>query len=450
VTIGASTSGTSNAWLQFGVPMPVGPSTTSFEGGMKVFASSGNDDRSWSLWADAHNPRALRINYLGDRALSVGGGTAVATFDYQGHAEISGNLTASQFHTAEFELADLSSSYLNVMSGHSTNSGLVFQTSGNSNNLGYILGQHDSVGGLDNLGFLDQTGNWAFNIISEAGTGDDYTLKTAVFHGNARPSADAGSNLGSATKRWLGLYSSRVFNADGNAGAPSYTFANDTDIGMYRRATNTLSFATDGDYRAEFASDGDLHIGTTGAVINNSAMVHIKAPTSYFGLTVWSQSSGWSALGVRNSSSGCTQSNNTECYAVAFYDNGGGIVGSIRIDDVADSVRYLTTSDYRLKENETALTGALDNILSLKPYTYNYIGDPNDTPVSGFFAHEVSDYIPQAISGVKDEVWGSDGPFDAGTAKHQGIDYGKMVPMLVGAIQELEERVADLEDGQGN
>tara|TARA_Y100001963_G_C6762549_1_gene440324 strand:- start:612 stop:1892 length:1281 start_codon:yes stop_codon:yes gene_type:complete len=426
--------------------MPVGPSTTSYEGGMKVFASSGNDDRSWSLWADAHNPRALRINYLGDRTNSVAGGTAVATFDYQGGITVDKVVLEDYDHI----IRDLSTSYLQVVSGHSTNAGINFQNSGATNNLGYILGQHNSGGGLDSLGILDETGNWAFNIITEAGTGDDYTMKTAVFYGNARPDADAGSNLGSATKRWLGLYSSRVFNADGNAGAPSYTFANDTNNGMYRRTTDTLSFSTAGDYRAEFASDGDFHIGTTGAVINNSAMVHIKAPTSYFGLTVWSQSSGWSALGVRNSSSGCTQSNNTECYAVAFYDNGGGIVGSIRIDDVTDSVRYVTTSDYRLKENETALTGALDNILSLKPYTYNYIGDPNNTPVSGFFAHEVSDYIPQAISGVKDEVWGSDGPMDAGTAKYQGIDYGKMVPMLVGAIQELEERVADLEDGQGN
>ena len=356
----------------------------------------------------------------------------------------------SQFHTAEFEIADHSNSYLNIMSGHSTNSGMVFQTSGNANKLGYILGQHSSGGGLDMLGFLDDTGNWAFNVITEAGTGDDYAGKTAVFYGNARPDADAGSNLGSATKRWLGVYSSRVFNADGNAGAPSYTFANDTNSGMYRRTTDTLSFSSGGTYRAEFASGGDLHIGTTGAVINNSSMVHIKAPTSYMGLTVWSQSSGWTALGVRNSSSGCTQSNNTECYAVAFYDSGSNLIGSIRIDDVTDSVRYLTTSDYRLKENETALTGALDNILALKPYTYNYISDSNNTPVSGFFAHEVADYIPQAISGVKDEVWGSDGPFEAGTAKYQQIDYGKMVPMLVGAIQELEERVAELEDGQGN
>lgn len=150
----------------------------------------------------------------------------------------------SQFHTAEFEIADHSNSYLNIMSGHSTNSGMVFQTSGNANKLGYILGQHSSGGGLDMLGFLDDTGNWAFNVITEAGTGDDYAGKTAVFYGNARPDADAGSNLGSATKRWLGVYSSRVFNADGNAGAPSYTFANDTNTGMYRRTTDTLSFSS--------------------------------------------------------------------------------------------------------------------------------------------------------------------------------------------------------------
>ena len=51
---------------------------------------------------------------------------------------------------------------------------------------------------------------------------------------------------------------------------------------------------------------------------------------------------------------------------------------------------YLTSSDYRLKENAVELTGALDRLDNLQPKRFNFISHPNET-LDGFMAHEVSD-----------------------------------------------------------
>ncbi len=83
-------SATSSTWLSMGVPLPSSGSTT-FEGGMRIYSSSGTDDRSWAMWADANNPRALRIEYSGARGTSFGSGTNVLTLDYQGNVGIGVN-----------------------------------------------------------------------------------------------------------------------------------------------------------------------------------------------------------------------------------------------------------------------------------------------------------------------------------------------------------------------
>ena len=74
----------------------------------------------------------------------------------------------------------------------------------------------------------------------------------------------------------------------------------------------------------------------------------------------------------------------------------------------------------------------------LSPKRFNFIADANKT-VDGFLAHEVSDIVPEAITGTKDEV-------DAdGNPVYQGIDQSKLVPLLVATIKELEARITALE-----
>lgn len=102
------------------------------------------------------------------------------------------------------------------------------------------------------------------------------------------------------------------------------------------------------------------------------------------------------------------------------------------------STQYLTSSDYRLKENIVPMSNAIDRVMQLKPSRFNFIGHENI--VDGLIAHEVAEVVPEAVNGEKD------GLRDDGTPKYQGIDEGKLVPLLIGAIQELEARVKELEN----
>ena len=155
--------------------------------------------------------------------------------------------------------------------------------------------------------------------------------------------------------------------------------------------------------------------------------------------------------------------NNTDSggakYKISFKQNGTQ-VGVIEVG--TSTTGYLTSSDYRLKENVAPLTSATERLKQLNPSRFNFIADADKT-VDGFLAHEVQDVVPEAISGTKDAmrdeeyevtpaVLDDDGNVVTeavmGTRSvpdYQGIDQSKLVPLLVATIQELEARIAALE-----
>ena len=83
------------------------------------------------------------------------------------------------------------------------------------------------------------------------------------------------------------------------------------------------------------------------------------------------------------------------------------------------------------------MTGALDSLNQLQPYEFNFKNDTDEVKAihQGFFAHEVADIVPQAVSGEKDEL------DDDGNMMPQGIDHSRLVPVLIAAVQELSDKV---------
>ena len=119
-----------------------------------------------------------------------------------------------------------------------------------------------------------------------------------------------------------------------------------------------------------------------------------------------------------------------------FYYGGSTAVGSISV--TASATAFNTSSDYRLKENVSQITNAVDRVIALQPRRFNFTNSP-DVTVDGFIAHEVSPIVPEAITGEKDAV------DEDGNPKYQGIDQSKLVPLLTAAIQELTARIEALE-----
>ena len=130
------------------------------------------------------------------------------------------------------------------------------------------------------------------------------------------------------------------------------------------------------------------------------------------------------------------QSSGTNTF-INFFESDGGNHGSIT--QSGTTTAYNTSSDYRLKENEKQITDGLEKLNKLKPYNFNFKKYP-DKKVDGFFAHEVSSIVPEAVVGEKDAV-DSDG-----NIKAQQIDQSKLVPLLVKAVQELSAKVEALEN----
>ena len=122
-----------------------------------------------------------------------------------------------------------------------------------------------------------------------------------------------------------------------------------------------------------------------------------------------------------------------------FY-NPNGNVG--RVETSGSSTSYLTSSDYRLKENATAISDGITRLKTLKPYRFNFKTDATTT-LDGFFAHEVT-AVPEAVSGTKDAVDENDKIIT------QQLDQSKLVPLLTAALQEAVTKIEVLETRLNN
>ena len=128
---------------------------------------------------------------------------------------------------------------------------------------------------------------------------------------------------------------------------------------------------------------------------------------------------------------------NTDNGDVILFRRSGSGVGSISV--TTSSTSYNTSSDHRLKENVTDMTGAIARVKQLAPKRFNFIADTDDTTVDGFLAHEAQAVVPEAVTGTHNEV------DDNGDAVMQGIDQSKLVPLLTGALQEAIAKIETLE-----
>jgi len=133
-----------------------------------------------------------------------------------------------------------------------------------------------------------------------------------------------------------------------------------------------------------------------------------------------------------------TTGTSSGAYAIAFGST-GNLVG--RIETTNSATSYVTSSDYRLKDNVAPMTGALAKVQQLKPCTYKWKIDGKSS--QGFIAHELQAVIPEAVSGEKDAVdtYTDEDGNEQTRIKPQGIDTSFVVATLTAAIQELNAKV---------
>ena len=221
----------------------------------------------------------------------------------------------------------------------------------------------------------------------------------------------------------------------------------------YNESDNTMAFFADGDSEQMRIQSSRVGIGTASP---DDVRLHVKTP---------------------NQACIQTERTGTGNSGHMSFKNPNGQVGEIVTNGSATS--FLTSSDYRLKENIDYNFDATTRLKQLKPARFNFKAN-TDTTVDGFIAHEVSSIVPEAISGTKDatetrqkvvldfngnfiarnieqtdwtkgkadEIYPSNSTWEASKvyAVHQGIDQSKLVPLLVKTVLELEARITTLEN----
>ena len=237
--------------------------------------------------------------------------------------------------------------------------------------------------------------------------------------------------------------------ADGTSGDAKYR-----GFVVYQHQTDKLLLGTAGTTAMQVMSTNKVGINIANS---GTAMLKLYIPDSQYGLET-------------------LPAVNQTYYAAIFRNSSGNDVG--RIESTASATSFVTSSDYRLKENVSYDFDATTRLKQLKPSRFNFINTP-DTTVDGFLAHEVSSIVPEAISGTKDEIetkekvvvnssgvviaenieeadWiigKEDGTHPTNSTWeaskvvpiYQAIDQSKLVPLMVKTIQEAMTRIETLE-----
>ena len=230
---------------------------------------------------------------------------------------------------------------------------------------------------------------------------------------------DAAIDLGASGGRFKDLYLSGSAFVDtqlragaGSASQPSVSFYADSDSGMFRATTNALGFSTGGSERARINSSGALLIGLTSAnylAADDGIQLNANGTARFGG-------SGTSARNLLSFVNGT--------------DGTPAEVGFIQTNGSATS--YSTSSDQRLKENIVDAPSASDDIDAIQVRSFDWKADGSHQKY-GMVAQELQSVAPEAVTG------------DADSDDMMGVDYSKLVPMLVKEIQSLRARVAQLE-----
>jgi hypothetical protein len=210
----------------------------------------------------------------------------------------------------------------------------------------------------------------------------------------------------------LSIFGNKIYNGSAANSAGVSFPSSTTRIDGYNGITFHSSTTTVGSQSERMRIDnaGNVLFGTT----------DIPNGTSVYGSAFLSTSNERMAL--------VQASDTTSLATMQTYYNPNGAVGTIKT--TGSATQFNTSSDYRLKKDLKDFNG-LDKVSKIPVYDFKWKVD--DSRSYGVMAHELQEVLPDAVSGEKDGE------------EMQGVDYSKIVPLLIKSIQELEAKVKELE-----
>jgi len=248
------------------------------------------------------------------------------------------------------------------------------------------------------------TGDTALRFLDAS----DFIYPVSTATGTARDNA---IDLGYSTGRFKDLYLSSKTKYQAAGGNQHSIGADANDL--------IIRSETAGSETARFTYGGNLLVGTTSPISAGK---------------ISAQAVGTNPAIVAQGASDCFQGKTTQTSGnsyFAYWVYNGSAVGSIT--STGSSTSYNTSSDQRLKENIADADDAGSKVDSIQVRKFDWIADGSHQDY-GMIAQELLEVVPEAVSVPED------------SEEMMGVDYSKLVPMLIKEIQSLRNRVAQLEE----
>lgn len=220
-----------------------------------------------------------------------------------------------------------------------------------------------------------------------------------------------------------GAVSGNKFYINAAGGTPRLTIENGGDVGI--GTTNPVELL-------EISESGNARIRVTSTNNTTAAIDLVRSSTSN---TDWRIENGGN---LKLFSSTNIDGSVTERYSFGTsifrpsVDNSTQCgSSSFRWSAVYAANGAIQTSDKRYKKNIKPLRYGLSQVLEMQPVTYEWKDESDNKRHVGLVAQEVNEVIPEVVQ--------SDDP------EHLGMNYAELVPVLINALQEMNEKVETLE-----
>ena len=220
---------------------------------------------------------------------------------------------------------------------------------------------------------------------------------------------------------------------DGSDGRHGYIGAVSGDMTINTDGGYPIKFQTTGTERLRILSDGSVQFKPDGTTVDmtldaSGNLFIAKTSDTSTGVGITLGAAGY-IRAVRNETIGVWNRQGSDGTVFLFARSDSG-VGSI--DVTTSGTTYNTTSDIRLKQDIEPLE-ATDKLMAMNPVSYSWKVDPDGPRSMGFIAQEMQEVMPEAVSTGDDD--------DA----MMSMDYGRITPILVSALQDAHRKIEDLE-----